>query len=339
MGPFLRVAITLAALPVLVGCAGLVSNDPKADGSLQQINHIVFMLQENRSFDTYFGKLNDYRAARNLPREVDGLPSNASNPDFGGTGTVNAFHLLTMCTENTSPAWNESHVDRNRYDPAGRDALMNGFVYTAAKEAIDTSGYDTQGVRAMGYYDNTDIPYYYFLATQFATSDRWFSPVPSNSPANHSYVLAGTSAGYVYKPPTTLPNKTIFQLLEEHSISWKVYETDPGITFLNTFQPFASDHQANIVPISQYMTDVANGTLPSVAMISAGMESGDDEHPGTNIQDGAEDVSVLINALINSQSWNDSVFILSWDEGGGLYDHVPNQPTVNPDGILPGGCK
>ncbi len=293
------------------------------------------MLQENRTFDTHFGKLNDYRLAQGLSADANGLPPDASNPDYAGTGVITAFHLLTMCTENTSPSWNESHVDHNRYDPASSIGLMNGFVYTAAYDAIQDGYFDTKGVRAMGYYDYTDIPYYYFMATQFATSDNFFSPVPAGSPANHEYLLAGTSAGYVYTPPTTLSNKTIFQLLQENGISWKVYEIDVGSDYLDTFQPFATEHASNIVPVSEYFSDLANGTLPAVAMISAGMETGDDEHPGTNVQVGAAEAATLINALMNSSSWKDSVFILSWDEGGGLYDHVPNLATVNPDGIPP----
>lgn len=323
-----------------VSCAGVQnsgtrpSNDPPPSG-VQQINHIVVMLQENRSFDNYFGKLNDYRMAQGLPPDVDGLPTGASNPSFDGSSTVNAYHLLTMCTENSSPSWNESHVDFNRYDPTSSIGMMNGFVRTAAKLAQDDGLYDTQGLRVMGYYDQTDIPYYYFMATQFATSDRWFSPVPSNSPANHLYLFAGTSAGHVHNPAAPLSNKTIFQLLEENGLSWKIYETDTNLTFLSIFWSFYQAHQANLAPVSQFFTDVANNTLPAVSLIEAGMESGEDEHPGANIQIGADDVAQLINALMNSSSWQDSVFILSWDDAGGLYDHVPYQPVVNPDGILP----
>ncbi len=303
--------------------------------SLASINHIVVMLQENRSFDNYFGKLNDYRVSQGLSADVDGLPADASNPSFDGTSTVNAFHLLTMCTENSSPSWNESHRDFNRYDPTSTTGLMNGFVYTAANLAQAQNLNDTAGVRVMGYYDQNDIPYYYYMAAQFSTSDRWFSPVPSNSPANHLYLFAGTSAGHVKTPTSPLQNKTIFQLLEENGHSWKIYETDDNVTFLSYFQPFAQQHQANVVPVSQFFTDLANNALPDVSLIEAGIESGEDEHPGSNIQVGASDAARLINALMNSESWSDSVFILSWDEAGGLYDHVPYQPAVNPDGLLP----
>jgi phospholipase C len=83
------------------------------------------------------------------------------------------------------------------------------------------------------------------------------------------------------------------------------------------------------------LTDVQNGTLPAVAMIEGGYNSGRDEHPKNNVQTGAAYVQGLIDALMKSPSWKDSVFILTYDEGGGLYDHVAPAAAVSPDGIPP----
>jgi phospholipase C len=103
------------------------------------------------------------------------------------------------------------------------------------------------------------------------------------------------------------------------------------------FAPYAPPHPlpANVVPATQFLQDAANGTLPQVAMIEGGYNSRLDEHPKTNVQTGAAYAASLINGLMNSPSWKDSVFILTYDEGGGLYDHVPPQHAVNPDGIAP----
>ncbi|HEY7099200.1 MAG TPA: alkaline phosphatase family protein [Terriglobales bacterium] len=317
--------------------------------SLQSINHIIIMAQENRDFDHYFGKLNDYRVANALPADVDGLPAGASNPTFDGTGTIEAYHLLTMCVENPSPSWNESHVDRNLSDPVSATATLDGFVHTAAHAAMDNAYTDVLGKRAMGYYDASDLPYYYFMATNFATSDRWFSPVMSRTQLNRMYMLAGTSAGHAYPLPEGSPklaNKTIFELLDEHGITWKNYVVSPhpdpiGGTSFNQFA-YAATHQQNIVDASQFLTDAKNGALPAVSIIDPGYWNGLDEHPGidedapgASVQKGAAYVAGLINGLMNSPSWQDSVFILTWDEFGGFYDHVPPQPTVSPDGIPP----
>ena len=103
------------------------------------------------------------------------------------------------------------------------------------------------------------------------------------------------------------------------------------------FAPYAAPKPLpeNVVPASQFLTDAQDANLPQVALIEGGYESGLDEHPNDNVQTGAQYVASLINGFMASASWSDSVFILTWDEAGGVYDHVPPQPAVNPDGIAP----
>jgi phospholipase C len=186
------------------------------------------------------------------------------------------------------------------------------------------------------------------MASNFATSDRWFSPAMSRTQPNRLYMLAATSAGHAYPPTSALANQTIFDLLQSAGVTWKVYVTDlthatPPVqdSSLNMFTA-ATKYPKNIVPVSQFLTDVANGSLPSVAYIDPGFASGLDEHPGLdnsaptgNVQVGSQYVSTLINGLMQSSSWQDSVFILTFDEFGGFYDHVAPQPAVSPDGIKP----
>jgi phospholipase C len=311
----------------------MVTVNPPPPTSIQSINHIIFMLQENRSFDSYFGNLPQYWQAQGItsPPQLDALPPNSSNPSFDGTTTISSFHLKSMCFSDLSPSWNESHVDWNRDLPTSATPLMNGFVLNAAKYARNNGNDDIEGLRSMGYYTADDLNFYYDMATQFAISDRWFSPVLSRTPPNRQYLLAGTSAGHVYASGP-LTNKTIFQALEDAGISWKVYESDPNSSYLRGFQPFADQHATKIVDATQFAQDAANGTLPAVALIDGGYASGRDEHPNNNVQTGAAYVETFIKALMNSPSWKDSAFILSFDEGGGTFDHVPPQPAVNPEG-------
>ncbi|HUQ50043.1 MAG TPA: alkaline phosphatase family protein [Terriglobales bacterium] len=323
------------------------SNKPaRHPPTINPIKNIIFLYQENRSFDQYFSNMNAYRVSVGLPADVDVASPTATNPNFEGTAEVGRFHMVSMCTENVSPAWNESHVQIDRdylIKPASQvtQSRMNGFVYTGAKYARDQvpQYFDTQGLRSMGYYDQADLPYYYFMATQFGISDRWFSPAPTRSAPNRVFTLAATSNGYIYDPLMG-ERKNIFQLLQENGISWKVYYTDVSggipVTFLTYFDAFYQANKSKVVPVSQYYTDVANGTLPSVAMIESGYaNSRTDEHPGNSVQTGAAYVAGLINALMNSQSWKDSVFFLTYDESGGVYDHVPPPAAVHPDGIAP----
>ena len=367
-------ACTTVLLVALCGCQGLRSDPVGPTPGLQSVNHIIFMAQENRSLDTYLGQLPAYWQANGYPsQQFDGMPANASNPTYDGTGTVTAFHLATECFENLSPSWDESHLDWNLRDPTSSTGTMDGFVYNAAKFAIDSGYYDTAGIRAMGYYDATDLNYYYFMASNFATSDRWFSPVMDRTQVNRMYLFAATSQGYAYPPgtdsadnaPLTAP--TIFDALNKAGVSWKIYAPDDTCptgqggdsispaggahgpssqqgstgycTYLTQFAAYAPPNSlpANVVSGDQFLADVQAGTLPAVSFIEAGYESGRDEHPssGTNVQVGAAYVQTLIDGLMNSPSWKDSVFILTYDEAGGTYDHVPPQPAVNPDGIAP----
>lgn len=362
----------------LSGCQGLqhpglLTTTPPADPSLNAINHIVVMVQENRSFDTYFGQLPAYWAANGFPsQQFDGMPADASNPTFDGTTTISAYHFASQCIENLSPSWDESHVDWNRSAPISSTATMNGFVYNAAKFAMDDGFTDTTGLRAMGYYDGSDLNYYYFMASNFATSDRWFAPVMDRTQVNRMYLFAATSQGYAYPPGTNaadnapLTAPTIFDVLQNAGVSWKIYYTDDicssvppdsespaqgpardastsssagPCTYLTQFAKYSTPNPlpVNVVPVSQYFTDVQNGTLPSVAFIETGYLSGRDEHPssGSDVQTGAAYAASLINALMASSSWKDSAFILTYDEPGGTYDHVPPASAVSPDGIAP----
>jgi phospholipase C len=344
VGKIFALASALILAAFLSGCQGLQAGNgggnnppppPPPAANLQSINHIVFMLQENRSFDSYFGKLPDYWQANGFPsQQFEGLPATASNPSFDGLSTINSFHLKTMCFSDLSPSWNESHVDWNRQSPTDPTPTLDGFAFNAAKFARNNGDHDIEGFRAMGYYTGDDLNYYYFMASNFAISDMWFSPIMSRTPPNRQYLLAGTSAGHVYASGP-LTNKTIFQALEEAGITWKVYESDANSSYLRGFQPFADQHPSNFVTADTFATDVANGTLPAVAMIDSGYRSGRDEHPNNNVQTGAAYAASFINALMASPSWKDSVFILTFDEGGGVYDHVPPQPMPPPDNIGP----
>jgi phospholipase C len=406
--------VTLTATPATGGtfagwsgaCSGnktctITLNSPASvaatfGGSLKSLNHIVFLVQENRSFDHYFGALREYWAQNGFADQAfDGLPqfnipagvapvNPSCDPAFPYHPTatppqlndckvdaqspdIASYHLATQCIENPSPSWNESHVDWNRKDPVAANAMLDGFVQTAANNSRRNSAppsnlVDFDGTRAMGYYDGSDLNYYYFMASSFATSDRWFSPVMSRTQPNRMYLIAGTSQGHVYQPAanTFLSANTIFQELQNAGISWKVYvnstatgcsDTDSACLInFSSLGMFAFGQQtkanptllANVQSVNQYLKDAANGTLPNVALIEPAYGAALDEHPTvqdqfpTRIQAGAAYVSNLINTLMNGPSWKDSAFILSFDEGGGVYDHVPPMtPVPNPDGIAP----
>ncbi|MGA7400742.1 MAG: alkaline phosphatase family protein [Candidatus Sulfotelmatobacter sp.] len=246
-GRKLSVACLTALSLALCGCRGLATSATTTNTSsanLQSIQHVVFMLQENRSFDTYFGMLNPYRQSNGWTVSedgntytVDGIDDKLSefaNPDDEGQ-SFNLFKFKSSCIDDMTSAWLESYGDVNRYDfSPSRSILMNGFVHTAEGYAKSGAGdgqfTDLVGQRAMGYYDQDLLNYYYYMASQFAVSDRWFSPVSSKSTPNRiATMTGGTTQGLVNDPfvddaiTSQLNIETIFQELDQSGVSWKIY--------------------------------------------------------------------------------------------------------------------
>jgi len=218
--------------------------------SLQSISHVVFMLQENHSFDNYFGMLNPYRKTNGwnvgedgVTYNVDGIDdklSTISNTNDAGT-VYPLFKLKSTCVDDMSSDWLSSYGDANTYDfLESRPILMDGFVHNAAgyaKSCASGGGScagaftDTNGQRTMGYYDQGFLNYYYYMASQFAVSDRWFSPVSSKSIDNRiATFTGGTTQGLVRDPggddhQPQLDISNIFQELDTAKVSWKIYYT------------------------------------------------------------------------------------------------------------------
>jgi phospholipase C len=373
---------------------------------LDSIDHVIFMLQENHSFDNYFGMLNPYRAANgwNVGADgdtyaVDGIDdklSAISNTNDNGQNYP-LFKFTSTCIDDESSAWLESYGDVNTYNfAATRPIQMGGFVHTAegfANSCNQNGGCsgnftDTDGQRAMGYYDQGFLNYYYYMASQFALSDRWFSPVASKSIDNRIATFTGGTTQGLTKDPGNddkLPQldiPTIFQELDQANVSWKVYytvtqgecleeddcpggpanypatdftalsysyqylyenpngaackaPTQPSSVVGDSTNSFCIDPD-HVAPLSQYYTDLTNGTLPSFAFIEAGFGH-NDEHPGSgqSILAGQQEVANIVAALTSSTSWHDSVFFLAYDEGGGPYDHVPPVPSHSNDNTDP----
>ena len=373
---------------------------------LQSVNHVVFMLQENHTFDNYFGMLNPYRKANGWDvsedgktYDVDGIDDKLdtiSNEDDSGT-VYPLFKFKSTCVDDLSSDWLASYGDVNRYNfTTTRSFAMDGFVHNAEGYAASCSApgaagscagsfTDMTGERSMGYYDESFLNYYYYMASQFAVSDRWFSPVSTKSIGNRiATFTGGTTQGLVRDPGgddhlSQLDIASIFQELDAAKVTWKIYYTVtqgfclgdddcgsgpsaayPATDFSNlsysyqylyenpsgaacvvptekssvvgdTSNSFCID-PAHIAPLSTYYSDIKNNTLPSFAFIEAGYGN-NDEHPGSgqSILLGQAEVAAVVNAFMASTSWYDSVFFLSYDEGGGPYDHVPPVPGHSND--------
>src|SRR5439155_2726961 len=280
-------AATAAMFALLVATDGAVN----AEGNLHNVNHIIIVMQENHSFDNYFGVLpyasgtpyhgSGGKCASNDHTCVDGLSCTRdlagnytctnSNVDDDAS-TVFAFHDAKYCTgPDLQHNWPGSHSEANYNNPAGALAFSpnDGFVLVNdATEQIDNGESPTDD-DTMGFYNETDLPFYYGLAKSFAIDDRYFCSVVAPTFPNGSSEMAATSFGHLttneifpptggYKPITG----TIFDLLDQNGVSWVNYFSD--LPTSGIFRPFLSSH---LQPVSAFSAQAAAGTLPAVSLV------------------------------------------------------------------------
>jgi phospholipase C len=309
-------------LVALLAFAPVVQVQAASNQPTTPIQHLIVLLQENHSFDNYFGT---YPGADGLPAGTK-MPIDPANP---GAGYVTPWHIGNSTITDLS---HSAATYREQYDNGKMDAFVS---------ALNRRNQD--GKLSMGYYDGSDIPYYWNLADNFVLFDHFFSSAKDGSFANHMYWVAGI-------PPVTQKGQqlsdmlanvpTIFDRLQAAGVSWKFYvqNYDPTLTYRNlgtsgnrasqviwvpllNFDRFIDDPtlSSHIVDLSQYFVDLNNGTLPSVAYV---IPSGASEHPPSSLKTGQTFVKTLIQELMRSSAWNSSAFLLAYDDWGGWYDHV-----------------
>ena len=286
------------------------------------LDHIVVVMQENRSADTYLGQLN-----------AQGQPAYEAEPTTGNPDPTNPmgppivpFHKTTYCeVADLDHSWNGTHAEVD-------GGAMDGFT------AANVNGADPNGSRTMGYYDQTDLPFYYGLYNTFATGDRYFCSVLSQTFPNRLYLLAGTSFGHIRNDSFGLTNASIFNLLDQFSVTWRIYAAQAAYGTL--FFKYVSDRApAHVFTTAQYYADLTAGTLPQVAFVDPDLfgspQVENDEHPPSNVQVGQKFVADIINGLMASTAWTSAALFHVYDEHGGFYDHVVPPAAPIPDAIPP----
>jgi phospholipase C len=306
---------------------------PEGTDALPGIEHIVVLMLENHSYDNLLGMLGRGRGQRRrgdgwaLAR--DGRPA-ASNPYADGR-RLRAFHMPTTCQLHGKPSqeWEACHVQY----AGGRN---DGFVISAS------------GPVAMGYWDQRDLPFTYDLASRFPVGDRWFASQLGQTDPNRRFLLAGTALGMVDDiggslgnliPDANLvlpANGTICERLNRAGVSWTDYaESFPFGATVELYPVLDAVEAANHVkPISQFFVDAAAGRLPAVSLLDPDYARQSQEDP-QNIVVGESFLADVVHALGRSPLWRQTLLILTYDEHGGYYDHVPPPAALAPDGIGP----
>jgi phospholipase C len=310
-------------------------------GKLTDIKHVVILMQENRSFDHYFGTLPGVRGFS----DPGAITLGTGRTVFYQPDTVNPagyllpFHLDTRRTSahsipSTSHAWSVQHDAWN----AGR---MDNWL--AAHRAVD-------GVNApyvMGYHTREDIPFQFALAESFTICDAYFCSVLGPTWPNRLYLMSGTidpegtKGGPIIGNHDPVPYqwKTYPEALTEAGVDWRVYQEvdNYGCNVLEYFAAFQNAPVSSALfrdglrtySAGQFEYDAAHGRLPTVSWIIP--TSYQSEHPNYTPAAGADFVASKIDAIAaNPDVWRTTLFVLNYDENDGLFDHVP--PPVPPPG-------
>jgi phospholipase C len=326
---------------------------------VHKIKHVIVIMQENRSFDTYFGTFPG----------ADGIPGLAGNPgalpcvpDPHG-GCDRPYH---------------DRRDRNYGAPHSQSAAradmdggkMDGFA-RQAEAAPNCRGQDQAGCSAangmdvMGYHDGRDIPNYWTYARNFVLQDRMFEPVASWSLPSHLFLVSGWSAlcgrtrascindsslpslrylGLANRGQLHYRWTDLTYLLHKYHVSWRYYvdaggqpdcandlpscnprqqrSTTPGIwNPLPSFGDVHRDRQiSNIQGLAHFYRAARTGHLPAVSWIVPNNKVS--EHPPGLVSAGQTYVTGLVNTIMRSRQWDSTAIFLAWDDWGGFYDHV-----------------
>jgi phospholipase C len=359
--------VTLTKSIALVGCLlavialiGLVpeasrgvSAQSTSDSGIHKLKHVIVIMQENRSFDSYFGTFPG----------ADGIPMKNATP-----ATCIPDPLGNRCVYPYV-----DHADVNNGGPhLATDSVididggkMDGFVRDERQgNTVCTSQTDPTCVHSpvpdvLGYHVGSDIPNYWSYAQHFVLQDHMFEPVATWSLPSHLAMVSGWSAtcsnpndpmscsssiGIPYDPTATQNTAPIYAwtdityLLHSQGVSWGYYldggavatiANTTGVPMIWNTLPRSTDvqqdgQQGNIQDLASFYLNAAQGTLPSVSWVLPNFR--DSEHPTARVSAGQSYVTTVINSVMNSPDWDSTAIFLAWDDWGGFYDHV--QPPV-----------
>jgi phospholipase C len=336
---------------------------PAGTGTLADVKHVVFLMQENRSFDHYFGTMPGVKGFD----DTTNRGAFTQNWPGGSQPTLLPFHMNTKtedaeCTYDLSHSWSAEHASTNH-------AAMDSFVSTHTSSQYEGS----LGINTMGYYTKGDIPFYYKLADKFTVCDNYFCSVLGPTHPNRLMAISGTldPAGAAGGPILTTASDqtdtqgtcswtTMPEALQEAGVTWKHYNPygslyQPGSgAFISKNMLLYFDQFANADPSSplyqnafsyygpdvsggltanpspnDFAKDVAANTLPQVSWIVS--PDSYDEHPPAPPALGEWYTQQILDTLTsNPEVWASTVLFIMYDENDGFFDHMP--PPTPPAG-------
>ena len=286
--------------------------------NLGKIRHLIVLMQENRSFDHVLG----------TRPGVNGVAGTAAQGPLRGTSRFSRFV--------PDPPHDSASVKMQINGGA-----MDGFI-EAYKNPPDGKHEDPANPGDVArFYEPTDLPVTSFLADRFAVCDNWFCSIPTSTLPNRLYSMAGQSGGERETPVDPgVPVTTVFDLLEARGVSWRIYSSglSPLLFVGNLGKKL--ENLGKIKPRERLRQDCQGGTLPTVSWVEPNWDwlpGANDDHPPAPIEAGQNLIreTYLSVAFDAGAAWNDTVFVVTYDEHGGFYDHVipPNVPVKQADGF------
>ncbi|MFL6158809.1 MAG: phospholipase C [Marmoricola sp.] len=358
---FNKLLATAGGVAALNSMAGPVidrafATDPCGTGSLNDIEHFVFLMQENRSFDHYYGTMSGVRGFNDTAAIDAGLFKqkgyNVATKKADPNSYVMPFRLDT--TQGATLDGEAINDPTHNWGPQ-HQAWNNGAMDQWIKVHVANDGL-ANGPATMGYYKREDIPVHFALADAFTICDSYFCSVLGPTDPNRLYWISGTidpdgnHGGPLLDTPTLAPRnkyswRTYPENLEEAGVSWKVYTSQqaPVISgavlsgmlgsFKNFQNPLTPLYQKGIAPVYpvNFASDVRNNKLPKVSWIIPDLLAC--EHPALPPAYGAAGILKVLDILTSNPAvWEKTALIISYDENGGFFDHVapPTPPPGTP---------
>lgn len=310
------------------------SNQPK-------IRHVIEIMLENHTFDALFG---------HFPG-ANGIPGNATFPnpstDYAGTPVApitapgNVGDTVDMDHNRSAEIM---AMDYRPAELAGGTGYYTGLVpssaFAAGRSRWEMNYYTVfpyNGLASITNFPPSLLPNEWDLAEHLALADRNFQPAIGPTQPNRIYAVAATAAGWISDdpPPSTLPIQTIFNELQDHGRSWEIYQGDydgppptpEGEGFVTHWNPawytpiLQNQHLwSNVANTSAFGEALRNGTLPNFSFVVPTWPYS--EHPPTDIQLGDAWIGQLVEAVMHSRYWHSTAIFITYDEGGGEWDHV-----------------
>jgi phospholipase C len=299
---------------------------------MQQIDHIVVLMLENRSFDHMLG------FTRRAGYDVNGLDGSQSNPLDPAIPAGERVHVSPDAgfILAQDPGHQVSDVNVQLFGrasgPPPVGEMNEGFIYSYGQQKNVTPKLAKTIMRC---FNPSALPVLTTLAGEFAVCDRWFSSVPGPTQPNRMFALAATSGGYIdnsvfndYDMPT------IFENVSAKGLTWRNYYDDFSLSWLLT-RLTTDEMKVNFRSFGTFLSDAKKGTLPNFAFIEPKYTSifgaANDQHPPHDVRNGEKLIAATYSAIKNSPAWERTLLLIVWDEHGGTYDHEAPTKATPPD--------